>query len=609
MSTIVENVGGYDSQVYSNHLHEIVETIKNRSQNLVNFSPLLPLVFNLKGEPYTLKKYFVFEPFFNARIAQNSIWKTARQVSKSTSSAAESILRAGMLPHYNILHVTPYSDMIARFSGNYIYDFLKYSPVQSYFLGDQPLSKKQVTFRSGSRLLFSFASDDCTRIRGINANSVHYDEWQSFDPSFEPEINATTSAAEYPVIQKTGTPLTLDNQIEADWEKSSQAEWVIRCSHCSSLNIPSKDEHLDAMLGPRNPKWEVSPDQPAIVCHHCGKWLHPQDGCWVHRYPERRKNFVGYHVPQIVMPFHCESPSKWATLQNYRAGANQFTTAKFYNEICGESFDEGSKLVTITDLKRVSTLGVNLYSDNPIQDALDLIKSKNYRDLALGIDWGGGGQDHTSFTVVAVVGITAGGEIQVPWAWRSLTPNEPTLEAQRVKWLFHKFNANFIAHDFCGSGSIREIVLSELGIPVHNIAPVMYFRTTSNPLVEKKVNTDKTACVRDYYAIQKARSLTLLCAAIRAGKIKFFDYDYKDTENTGLLYDFMSLIEEKTDGRGGGDTYHIIRSPKLGPDDFVHAVNYAAMLLYSKYNVWPDLSKLITQRIDTNLSVNEESFK
>lgn len=602
-----------DNQSYLNSFYALMEKIKANAESFPSYVPILPLCFHLNGKPYGLKKYFVFEPFFKRSVPTTQVWKTGRQVSKSTSSAAESILRASMTPHYNILHVTPYNDMITRFSGNYIYDFLQYSPVRSFFLGDHPLSKKQVTFRNGSRLMFSFASDDCTRIRGINAHCVHYDEWQDMDPSFEPEINATTAAADFPIFQKTGTPKTLDNPMESAWQRSSQAEWVIPCSHCGKFNEPSAEsQQLEKMIGPQTPKWEISARQPGLCCAHCGKWLYPSQGHWVHRFAERRWDAPGYHVPQIIMPMHCESPSKWNLLLSFKAGANNTTEAKFYNEICGISYDEGAKLITITDLKKVATIPIDRYEDDSIDKAVDYIHQRGFVDVALGVDWGGGGVEETSFTVVAVVCLTASGNIEVPWAWRSLTPNEPVREAARVKWLFYKFGASHIAHDFIGSGTIREIVMINMNLDDNFISPMSYTRTTAGPLFEKKTNVNSNVTYRKYYSLQKAKSIVLLCSAIKAGKVRFFHYDFRNTEQAGLLHDFMSLIEEKLDGRGGSDTYHVIRNPKLGPDDFVHAVNYGAMSLYNKHKCFPDVSLMAQSSLfdgsEEQLQVSNDSF-
>src|SRR5437764_346238 len=53
--------------------------------NNVTLRPLLPLLLSIKGEPYTLDRYFPFEPFFRTRMPRKSLLKTGRQVSKSTS--------------------------------------------------------------------------------------------------------------------------------------------------------------------------------------------------------------------------------------------------------------------------------------------------------------------------------------------------------------------------------------------------------------------------------------------------------------------------------------------------------------------------------------------
>jgi len=70
---------------------------------------------------------------------------------------------------------------------------------------------------------FSFAFRDCTRVRGLKVNEISYDEWQDFDPAFEPIINETMSGSkEVGIIQYTGTPKTTDGPLETKWLQSSQ---------------------------------------------------------------------------------------------------------------------------------------------------------------------------------------------------------------------------------------------------------------------------------------------------------------------------------------------------------------------------------------------------
>ncbi len=574
-----------DKQKYLNDFYKLIKYLKSNASNIKNISPILPLIFNLSGKPYNLSKHFVFEPYFNLDLPTYMTWKTGRQVSKSTSSAAHSIIVGALSPYYNILHVTPLFEQMKKFSGTYVKNFINESPLKSWLITATSTRIEQVPLASGSNLYFSFASMDCTRIRGINASSIHYDEIQDMSPEFIPEINSCTAAAENPTFTFTGTPKTLDNVIEGNWLISSQAEWCIVCEHCKHVNIPSLENDLEAMVGPKIPKWTISPDTPGLVCSKCGKWLHTENGRWIHKYPERRYHHAGYHVPQCIMPFHNTDAAKWQTILSRREGSENFTYAKWLNECMGESYDEGQKIITITDLKKAATLP----SRKNIENVTKYIKQKKYISSIIGVDWGGYSIGSQSFTKIAVVCYRGDGVIEVPFGWKSLTPTQPAIEAARIKQLCTLFDIPFIAHDFCGAGAMREICLTELGIPEENVIPILYTGIDQGPMWSKKTNDDPAIAVRSYYRLQKAKAIALVCSAIKSGQILFFEYDYESPENPGLLYDFVSLREETVDSSTRSETYRIVRSSKSLSDDFVHAVTYGACALYSRHRKYPTM--------------------
>src|SRR5258708_38479758 len=74
--------------------------------------PLLPLLLTLKGKPYTLEEHFPFSPLFRTRMPTNLVVVSGRQVSKSTSLAANGVLVANSIPHFSTLYVTPLYEQI-----------------------------------------------------------------------------------------------------------------------------------------------------------------------------------------------------------------------------------------------------------------------------------------------------------------------------------------------------------------------------------------------------------------------------------------------------------------------------------------------------------------
>jgi len=376
--------------------------------------PLLPLLFNLNGKPYSLYDYFPFSPFFRTRMPKNVVMMTGRQVSKSTSLASHGVAVSNSIPHFSTLFVTPRYEQIRRFSTEYVGAFIKQSPVRDLWVSTETTGNVLLrTFTNGSRMFFSFALLDVDRVRGIPAQKVGIDEAQDMDPDHIPIIRETMSASkEYGITQVTGTPKTLDNFMHGEWMRSSRAEWFTPCYGCGEWNIASLEYHLEAMLGP--PREDISEANPGTICHRCRRPINPRFGRWVHRHPDRRWTRLGLHVPQPIMPLHYAIPGKWAELKQKQEGAANTAPHVFINESLGESSATGNQLVTLPDLQAAAELPWRNHPRDP--DPQVLARLREYRTTILAVDWGGGGEDGVSFTVLALLGFRTDGKIDVLWA-------------------------------------------------------------------------------------------------------------------------------------------------------------------------------------------------
>lgn len=572
-----------------------------RQAGMATLKPILPLLLRLKGKPYKLHNYFPFEPFFRTRMPKTVLLKTGRQVSKSTSLAAQGVVFSNSIPYFSTLYVTPLFEMIRRFSHNYVRQFLEESPVRKLWLGTKTMnSVLQRTFLNGAAMYFSYAFLDAERTRGIPADKNVIDEVQDMNYDFLQIIHETLSGSPYALKQYAGTPKSLDNTIEKLWQDSSQAEWMIKCHHagCGRWNVPAADWDLVDMIGP----WhrEISEKFPGVVCAHCStnavlKPLNPRTGRWVHRFPERRWTQAGYHVPQIIMPMHYASQEKWDALVGKRQGRANTTPTTFLNEVCGESCDTGSKLVTVSELKAACVLPW-------VRRAAEAKKhTKRYVRRILSVDWGGGGgtvkgaasktgeqkRERTSYTTLAVLGMTPDGKVDVLWGHRSVRTHDWEYEAKLCVEAMKEFKCSHIAHDYSGAGEGRLVLLYQSGIPPTNILNIRYQGFGHSIMNFHEATEDHP---HDWYAVDKSRSLVTTCMAIKYGLIRFFKYDYVSADQPGLLEDFLALIEEKVDTRLGSDTYVIVRNPNK-PDDFAHSVNMGSCCLWWMTKKWPNIAE------------------
>lgn len=536
--------------------------------NPQTLQPLLPMLL-LNGKPFNIDNHFPFEPFYKIQIPKKVIWKCARQVSKSTSLAASGVLRCISTPHLRMLFITPRFEQIRRLSTNYIRPFITGSPIVQRLALDESCVQAvlQRSFASGSTMYFSFAFLDCDRVRGISAGWVNYDEVQDLDYDFIPIIHECTSAQDMVVAIYSGTPKTLDNGIEALWQDSSKAEWVIPCYSCGYWNMACVDADLMKMMG-----------KDTVVCAKCDKPINPRLGRWYHR-DKDKNDFHGYHVPQVIMPMHYANSEKWGELLGKREGKGGYSKQKFLNEVLGESADVGVKLITQTDIQTASVLG-----SNEFRKAVDRIRKMEFR--VMGVDWGGGGVDEISYTSIAISGYNrVTGRVECHYAERchfGMTHDE---EAAYLLQLFKECNCDLFCHDYGGSGSVRETLMIQSGLPMDRIMGFMYCHATTRDIVSYV--QPYRGELRGYWALDKARSLVLQAVSLKGGAIFLPEYN----SSKSVTHDLLNLMEQKNESRMGADVYLIQRVPKQS-DDFAHALNFSCFGIWHAKRVYPDLSLL-----------------
>jgi len=504
-----------------------------------------------------------------------------RQVGKTTNIAVQSLLLAASVPYFTVTVVFPREIHATRFSTLYLSPILRSSVIGRILMGKDSVDQVfQKDFTNGSHVILTYAYDNPDRTRGIASTRLLCDETQDMLLPTIDIIKETLSHAKFGVqALYAGTPKTTSNTLATLWYRSSQAEWFIRCTHCTTnglttWNIPSPDYHLEKLLGPVHDK--ISERYPALLCHKCRQPISPRNGMWVHRFKDRVHEFTGYHVPQILLPHHYANQRNWATLLKKINGPAYI----FYNEVMGWPYDASAALVGEVDLQRASTLWEN-------KDETAIEKAKDYIITALGIDWGGGGEEMTSFTTLALVGLCPDGKLHVIWGKRLLTPNDHLREAAEICRYCYHFNPTILAHDYGGGGMVRETILINAGFPDNKIIPMLYSGTSMEAVY--KIKEPSPLQPRPYVLLHKSKTLQLLCALIKLGHIQFFAYK-KDDPDSCLTTDFLSLKEDRTQSIIR-ERYHISKQPG-SIDDFVHAVNYACSAIWIRTR-WPDLANIL----------------
>ena len=387
---------------------------------------------------------------------------------------------------------------------------------------------------------------------------------QDINPDFLPVFESTTDASKFGIIQASGTPKTTDTLLELQFAKSSQCHWAIKCAHCAKWNIADIEEQLMQMIG-----------KDGLSCAYCGKILNPRTGGWLPKFPERQNYHAGYHVPQIILPMHCENATKWKVLRSRQA---EWSKTRFFNEVVGVASDDSVKLLTKNDL---------INDQNNFENNLDaaIRNRKLFDTVFIGVDWSGGGGGF-SRTAISAIGRSAGHReshvFYLETLPHGLTPEE---EADRVAAIFSKLRANMVAHDYTGAGFVRESVL--LGRHPYlqdKIYPFAYVFRTGSQLVSYADSGSRRSA-----NVDKTRSLLLTFNSIRSKLLMLPKFD--PFNNAEPVFELLNIVERPQEFSKASikDVYILQRAPGRY-DDAAHAINIAFIAQCDLTDSWPQFT-------------------
>ena len=387
---------------------------------------------------------------------------------------------------------------------------------------------------------------------------------QDINPDFMPVFESTTDASNFGVIQSTGTPKTSDTLLALQFSKSSQCHWAIKCSHCGKWNIADIDEQLIKMIG-----------KDGLSCADCGKLLDPRSGGWLPKYADRMGYHAGYHVPQIILPMHCENETKWRVL---RAKQAEWDSTRFLNEILGVECDQNQRLLTKEDLEKSQTPW-----ENTIESAAK--HAKDFDTVFVGVDWsgGGGGFSRTAVAVLAKQNYSDETYVLYVDAFpHGLTPEE---EADKVSHIFSSVKGYMLAHDYTGAGFVRESVLLGRHPYLRNkIYPFAYVFRTGKQLVSYQESGSRRSA-----NVDKTRSLLLTFNAIRSRRLRLPKFNVNSPTEPAL--ELLNIVERPQEfSKASIKDVYILQRAAGRYDDAAHAINIGYIALCDITDTWPDFS-------------------
>ena len=177
----------------------------------------------------------------------------------------------------------------------------------------------------------------------VTADRLSHDEKDSSKLDIISDYQARTQHSKFKQTHTFSHPSLPETGVHADWLKSDQKHWFIKCSHCSFWQFLSWNTE-----DPK--KMSVDIEKKMFVCKKCGGEITDVDrqtGQWVAKYPNRPMS--GYWVPLLIAP--------WVSAAELVAKfQNPETTPEFwYTKILGLPFADGSsKLIRNSFLQNLT---------------------------------------------------------------------------------------------------------------------------------------------------------------------------------------------------------------------------------------------------------------
>lgn len=548
-----------------------------RSGELKTLIPYLCL-FRLNGQPMNLRLHYQLAPMYATVQPSHSLYMLARQLGKSYAACSSTALRNMLIPYYHTVIVQPRADQIQRLISTIYKPLLNSCPIIDEFISSTERTKLALReFKSGSMCYAEHMFESADRIRGISgAASVQVDECQDIEYEFLDIAAEVMSASLFWGFSiYTGTPKTTDTTLGLLWERSSQAEWIIKCLHCGTYNVPNPENDLVKMIGKHGP-----------ICAKCGMDITPANGGWVHAIADRMHAFPGYHISQSIHPLHMVNQHKWNQLLHK---VNSYDQQTLYNEVFGWPYDAATSPLTMSDMQKATyTPKDSNGMDVDIQTPEDVRAiSYQYRYITIGVDWSGGGMISDSFTAFAVLGLRNDSDvIDVLYGKRIPKGTTPTEEADEILHWLRVTGADAFAYDNHGAGFTRLEIMKHQGL--HSmpkqliITPMDYVRPHSGDVMQKR------DAVREpdmyYYNVDKSRSLAVCIMAIKSNRIRF--KPFKPEDDKAYQRDFLALREDPRKSLGNETVILIIKKPGV-PDDFAHAVNFGCSQIWDHFGAYP----------------------
>jgi hypothetical protein len=203
-------------------------------------------------------------------------------------------------------------------------------------------------------------------------------------PDIYPVVEEMAFRAKAPRFWYCGTPKSMNNPMEGFRQRSTAAEWGVRCqaTGCKKWNLSWTEKNIG---------------DHGVVCEFCGSPLNTNaNGRWVvarkmdaYKGREASVTMETYRVPQLIVKPVMDRKAKWLELLEKM---RNYSTEKFKNEVLGLPHDTGSVPVTLEQLKACC--------DDDRPNRVPNPHKNRYPPLVMGVDWAFNGENSYTFVTI-----------------------------------------------------------------------------------------------------------------------------------------------------------------------------------------------------------------
>jgi hypothetical protein len=498
----------------------------------------------LKKEPFSFKGYEFQRQIADDLHPQLSCMKIS-QVGLSELQLRKFLAFLKRTTAVTGIYTLPNDKMRDRLSQTRIKPLVEGEPVFNGPTDDKPVRHKGLyQIDSSFGYVTGSTEGDAT---SIPADLLFHDEIDLTDQRIIGLFQSRLQASDYRITQRFSTPTYLGYGIDATYTASDQNEYMHRCSHCNTWQIPVFEPQFVYLPGlaasdSRDDLTLLSDEQIATIdmreayirCENCSRPLDLLDSTrweWVPVYPTRRTR--GYRVRSFNVPRHITLPYIFEQLTIRR---QQDDIRGFHNTVLGNPYNDSNARLSEEDIR--ACIGVP-----------DVQAPAADEPLALGIDAG--------MTCHVVLGSPA----RTMGFWQ--VPQHEIVEFVEAK--IKEYGTKIIGgcmdrHPFTPTAEeIRDFPFAP-----KLVFPVIYARSDAPPLTLVKDDFDQPS----HYSANRTRAIDVVAKLVRNRALTLNGFGQHRELLVTHLRDMIRI--EKPD-------VPPMWTKITGQDHFFHAVTYMCL--------------------------------